>query len=62
MTKINLRRFFYSSATLASIPGVLSAYEKEKEAKDEETRTNLLPRIITAANYSEEDPENKKLT
>jgi L-ribulose-5-phosphate 3-epimerase len=55
MTKINRRRFFYSSAILAAIPGVLSAYEKEKETKREEKRTNFLLGVISAANNPEED-------
>ena len=55
MTKINRRRFIYSSAILAAIPGVLSAYEKEKEIKDEEKRTNFLLGVITPANNPEED-------
>ena len=55
MTKINRRRFFYSSAILAAIPGVLSAYEEEKETKREEKRTNFLLGVISAANNPEED-------
>ena len=34
MTKINRRKFIYSSAILAAIPGILSAYEKENEIKN----------------------------
>lgn len=55
MTKINRRRFFYSSAILAAIPGVLSAFEKEKVAKSEEKRTNFLLGVISAANNPDED-------
>ena len=55
MTKINRRRFFYSSAILAAIPGVLSAYEKETETKREEKETNFLLGVISAANNPEEE-------
>jgi sugar phosphate isomerase/epimerase len=57
MTKINRRRFLYSSAVLAAVPGVLSAYEKEKEKEKEkkEKSTNFLLGVISEANNPEED-------
>jgi sugar phosphate isomerase/epimerase len=55
MTKINRRRFLHSSAILAAIPGVLSAYEKEKETEKKEKSTNFLLGVISEANNPEED-------
>jgi L-ribulose-5-phosphate 3-epimerase len=55
MTKINRRKFIYSSAILAAIPGVLSAYEKEKELKHENNMANFLLGVISNANNPEED-------
>jgi L-ribulose-5-phosphate 3-epimerase len=55
MTKIDRRKFIYSSAILAAIPGVLSAYETGKNAKNETGGANFLLGVISAANNPEED-------
>lgn len=55
MTKINRRKFIYSSTILASIPGILSAYEKGNEIKNQEKKTNFLLGVISSANNPEED-------
>jgi L-ribulose-5-phosphate 3-epimerase len=55
MTKINRRKFIYSSAILAAIPGVLSAYDNEKEIKNEEKMANFLLGVISAADNPEVD-------
>ena len=55
MSKINRRKFIYSSAILAAIPGVLSAYEIEKNIRDEGKGAKFLLGVISSANNPEED-------
>ncbi len=55
MTKIDRRKFIYSSAILAATPGVLSAYEIARNAKNEVNGANFLLGVISSANNPEED-------
>ena len=55
MSIINRRKFLYSSAILAAIPGVLSAYEIEKNIRDEGKGAKFLLGVISSANNPEED-------
>jgi L-ribulose-5-phosphate 3-epimerase len=55
MTKIDRRKFIYSSAVLAAIPGVLSAYEIGKNARNEPGGANIMLGVISYANNPEED-------
>jgi L-ribulose-5-phosphate 3-epimerase len=55
MSTINRRKFIYSSAILAAIPGVLSAYEIEKNIRDEGKGAKFLLGVISSANNPEEE-------
>jgi len=55
MAKINRRKFLYSTAMIASIPGVIASFEGEATGKFEGTSKNILLGVISAANNPEED-------
>ena len=55
MARINRRKFIYSTALLAGLPGVLSSYEAEKPAGTKETPKKMLVGVISAADNPEKD-------
>ena len=55
MAKINRRKFIYSTAMIASIPGVIASFGGEAKRKFEGTSKNILLGVISAANNPEED-------
>ena len=55
MTKINRRKFLYSSAALAALPGILSAYKKDNDLPADGKKANFLLGVIAPANNPEED-------
>jgi len=55
MTKINRRKFIYSSAVIAAMPGVVSSFRSTPVLKNEGNSKNFLLGVITAANNPEED-------
>jgi L-ribulose-5-phosphate 3-epimerase len=55
MAKINRRRFIYSSAALAALPGILSAYKKDNDLPADGKKANFLLGVIASANNPEED-------
>ena len=55
MARINRRKFIYSTALLAGLPGVLSSYEAEKPARTKETPKKMLVGVISSADNPEKD-------
>jgi L-ribulose-5-phosphate 3-epimerase len=55
MTKINRRKFIYSSALLAAIPGALSANKPGKVKKNNVQKSKFMLGVISNANNPEED-------
>ena len=55
MIKINRRKFIYSSALLAAIPGVVSSVGKKENYTSEEDQKNFLLGVIASANNPEKD-------
>jgi L-ribulose-5-phosphate 3-epimerase len=55
MTKINRRKFIYSSAALTALPGILSAYKKDNIMKVSGKNENFLLGVIASADNPEED-------
>jgi L-ribulose-5-phosphate 3-epimerase len=55
MTKIDRRRFIYSSAALAALPGILSASKKDYGVEASGTKANFLLGVIASADNPEED-------
>ena len=55
MTKINRRKFLYSSAMIAAMPGVVSSFGSAPVLRNEGNSKNFLLGVITAADNPEED-------
>ena len=55
MIKINRRKFIYSTAMIAAIPGVVSSFGSEATVRLKELSNNILLGVISAANNPEED-------
>jgi len=55
MVKINRRKFIYSTAMIAAIPGVVSSFGSEATVRLKELSNNILLGVISAANNPEED-------
>jgi L-ribulose-5-phosphate 3-epimerase len=55
MARINRRKFIYSTALLAGLPGVLSSFKVEKRGRSEETPKKILVGVIASADNPEED-------
>jgi L-ribulose-5-phosphate 3-epimerase len=55
MSKINRRKFLYSTALLAATPGVVTSFGSEVTGRLEVTRDNMLLGVISPANNPEED-------
>jgi len=55
MAKINRRKFIYSTAMIASIPGVIASFGGEATGRFEGTSKNILLGVISAADNPEED-------
>lgn len=55
MAKINRRKFIYSTAMIASIPGVIATFGGEATGRFEGTSKSILLGVISAANNPEED-------
>jgi L-ribulose-5-phosphate 3-epimerase len=55
MVKINRRKFIYSSALFAGIPGIVTSLGNEPSRRSENTSKNILLGVVTAADNPEED-------
>jgi hypothetical protein len=55
MKKINRRKFIYSTAMIAAIPGVVSTFGSETTEKIKGPSNNILLGVISSANNPEED-------
>jgi L-ribulose-5-phosphate 3-epimerase len=55
MSKINRRKFIYSSAMLAAIPGLPDLYERKRGISNPVKGGNILTGVISSANNPEQD-------
>ena len=55
MTKMNRRKFIYSTAMIAAIPVVITSFSRETDIVLGEPSKSILLGVISAANNPEED-------